>query len=230
MMRFSKGGAIALILLGMCGTGTAIGSTVLNIPGPTIGYADFGDSALADSWTQNFSVTNGSISVYVQGLEPNGGTINFYLTTDIGSTATLSDLVAFASLEEPFALTQVTPFTNLNLGPGTYYLILADYTPNNTGVDGPDWNYYSGETNIMEAPGLTISPGLGAFSLGPFAPAADFTPLSIDIRGTLSFTGTIVPVASAPEPSTMLMFAAAFVALGTGRYFRSAASSAASRR
>jgi len=230
-MRFLRGGGLfALILFGTGWTGTATASTVLDIPGPTIGYADFGDSAIADSWTQNFSVTNGSISAYVQGLEPSGGTINFYLTSAIGASATLSDLIAFTSLNVPFELTQETPFTDLNLGPGTYYLILADYTPNNNGVDGPDWNYFSGETNILEAQGLTIGPGLDAFSLGPYAPAADFSPISIDIRGTLSFTGTIVPVASTPEPSTMLMFGAAFLALGVGRYFRSTASSAASRR
>lgn len=229
-MRFLRGGLSTLILCAGCWTSTTMASTVLDIPGPTIGFADFGDSALADSWTQDFSVTNGSISVYVQGLEPSGGTINFYLTSAIGASATLSDLIAFTSIDVPFELTQETPFTGLNLGPGTYYLILADYTPDNNAIDGPDWNYDGGETSITEASGLTIGPGLGAFSLGPFAPAANFTPLSIDIRGTLDFTGTIVPVTSTPEPSTMLMLGAAFVAFGISRYFRSAASSPASRR
>lgn len=220
-MRFLKsGGGLALVLFGMGWSGAAMASTVLDIPGPTIGYADFGDGAIADSWTQDFSVTNGSISLYVQGLEPSGGTIHFYLTTNIGPTATLSDLVAFTSLDEPFELTSVTPFTNLNLGPGTYYLILADYTPNNTGIDGPDWNYYSGETNIVEAPGLTIGPGLEASSLGPFAPAADFEPISIDIRGTLDLTGTIIPVTTTPEPLTLLMLAAGLLALGVVRHRR----------
>jgi hypothetical protein len=228
-MRFLRGGVFAMILFGMCGAGTATASTVFDIPGPTIGYSDFGDAALADSWTQNFSVINGSISVYVQGLEPSGGDIHFYVTTNIGPTATLGDLVAFTTLTEPFALTQVTPFSNLSLGPGTYYLILADYTPNNSPVNGPDWNYYAG-SNITEAPGLTVNPMLEAFPIGPFAPAADFEPVTIPILGTLSFTGTIVPVVSAPEPSTLWMLAAGFSLAAVCSYFRSAANKAASRR
>ena len=220
-MRFSKGGVLALLLFGVGCTSAAFADTVVNIPGPTIGYADFGDSALADSWTQDFSVTNGSISVYVQGLEPSGGTINFYLTTDIGPTATLSDLVAFTSLQVPFELTPETPFSDLNLGPGTYYLILADYTPNNNPVDGPDWNYYSGETNILTAPGVTVNPAEAAFALGPYAPAASYKPLSIDIRGVMSFTGTIVPTAPTPEPSSVLLLAATLFAFGVAHFKRS---------
>ncbi len=217
MRLLRDGGIFAMILLGTGWTEPATASTILNIPCPTIGYADFGDSALADSWTQNFGITNGSISVYVQGLEPSGGTINFYLTTALGATATLDDLVAFTSVEVPFALTPVTPFSDLDLGPGTYYLILADYTPDNTGVNGPDWNYYAG-TNIDTAPGLTLSPMEGAFSLGPFAPAADFTPVEIAVQGTLSFTGTIVPATTpAPEPSSVLMFTLGLLAFGLVR-------------
>ncbi len=213
-MRFSNRGILALTLSSLCWAGASTATTLLDIPGPTIGFADFGDSALADPWTQNFSVTNGSISVYVQGLEPSGGPINFYLTTDIGPSATLSDLVAFNSLQVPFALTQVTPFQNLSLGPGNYYLILADYTPNNTGVDGPDWNYYAGESAIQTAPGLTFGAGLEAFPLGPFAPAATFQPIEIDIRGVVSYTGTVVPTTTVPEPSTLVLFAFALMALG----------------
>jgi len=222
MRLLRDGGIFAMILLGTGWTDAAMASTILNIPGPTIGYADFGDSALAVSWTQNFGITNGSISVYVQGLEPSGGTINFYLTTALGATATLDDLVAFTSVEVPFALTPVTPFSDLNLGPGTYYLILADYTTDNNGFDGPDWNYYAG-TNIDTAPGLTLSPMEGAFSLGPFAPAADFTPVEIAIQGTLSFTGTIVPATTtAPEPSSVLMFTLGLIAVGLVRNCRAA--------
>jgi hypothetical protein len=102
-MRFVKGGAFAVILLVLGWSTKVSATTVLNVPGPTDGYADFGAAALADSWTQNFSLTNGSISIDVQGLEPSGGTIYFYLTTQLGPTATLGDLVAFTSLDVPFA-------------------------------------------------------------------------------------------------------------------------------
>jgi hypothetical protein len=216
-MRFLRDRYIfALISLGTCWTGKAMASTALQIPGPTSGYFTFADAALADSWTQNFSVTDGSISMDIQGLGSGGDATDFYLTTNIGATATLSDLIRFTSIEVPFALTYVTPFTGLDLGPGTYYLIVADYTPNNNGVDGPDWNYYAG-ANIEEAPGLTLNPMLSAISLGPFAPAADFAPVTIPIQGTVYYTGTITTVASTPEPSTMLMIAVALCLIGIVR-------------
>ncbi len=182
-MRFLSGGVVfALLLFGMCWTVTANADTLLDIPGPTFGYYDFGDAALADSWTQEFSVANGSISVDLQGLQPSGGTIHFYLTTDIGASATLSDLVAFTSLEVPFALTTLTPFSNLNLGPGTYYLVLADYIPNNTDFNGPDWNCYSRDTGIETAPGLTLNPMEEAYPLSPFAPASTFKTVPYEER------------------------------------------------
>jgi len=216
-MRFSKGSVLGVLLFGVCWTTTAIADTVLNIPGPTFGYFDFADAALADSWTQDFSVTNGSISVDVQGLAPSGGTVHFYLTTAIGASATLSDLVAFTSVEVPYALTTVTPFSNVNLGPGTYYLVMADYTPNDTPATGPDWNYYSGDSGVVTAPGLTANVLEEAFPLSPFAPASAFKIDPYDERGVLSFTGTIVPQAPTPEPSSVLLIAVTLLVFGAAR-------------
>jgi hypothetical protein len=221
-MRFLKGGVLAVLLVGVCWTSAAMADTVVDIPGPTGDYYFFGDAALADSWTQDFSVTNGSISVYVQGLDQTGGTIHFYLTTAIGASATLSDLVAVTSLDVPSDPTTETPFSNLNLGPGTYYLIMADYTPNlSSSFDGPAWNYYAGDAGIMTAPGLTLNPMEEASSLGPYAPAASFGIDPYDEHGVMSFTGTIVPTSPTPEPSSVLLIAVTLLAFVTTRIKRS---------
>jgi hypothetical protein len=208
--------SMTLGVSGMLLSGGSFATTVLNIPGPTFGFFDFADAALADSWTQSFNLSDGSISVTVQGLEPSGGAINFYLTTAVGPSATLGNLVAFNSIQAPFAVTTVTPFQNLNLGPGTYYLIMADYTPNNTGLDGPDWNYRAdynlAGTQIQTVPGLTLNPMEEASALGPYAPATTFEPVTLSaLQGVMTVTGTVTPV---PLPSTWALFSAAVLALG----------------
>jgi hypothetical protein len=50
-------------------------------------------------------------------------------------------MAAATSIQVPFALTTVTPFTNLSLGAGSYYLIMAGYNTGENGIYGPDWSY-----------------------------------------------------------------------------------------
>jgi hypothetical protein len=219
-MKFSKGCSYALMLLAVCVGGRAGATSLLDIPGPTGDYFLFWDGALADSWTQNFSVTNGSVSVLVQGQGDSGGTIHFYLTTNIGPTATLSDLVAVSTEQVPSDLTTVTPFLNLNLGPGTYYLIMADYNDPAPEYYGPAWNYHPGTTGIQTIPGLTLNAMQTATSLGPYAPAADFYVDPYDESGVLSFTGTIVPTPPVPEPTTLRMLVAGLIAFGVAHMTR----------
>lgn len=77
MTRLLKCGLFALIPFA---TGwVAPASTLSEISSPTFTYANFGDAALDDSWTQGFSAATDSIR----------------LTTNIERSATLSDLADF---------------------------------------------------------------------------------------------------------------------------------------
>jgi hypothetical protein len=225
-MRLFQALIVELSVLAAFCASSARASTVLDIPGPTFGYDGFGYGAIADSWTQNFNLTDGSITVLIQGDDPNGGVVHFYLTTDIGPTATLSDLVAFTAVDVPFALTSVTPFSDLDLGPGTYYLIAADYSdPTNT-LYGPDWNYYSTQNNsgITMASGLTLNAPEFAGSLGPYAPAASFQFNGYETyayQGVMTIDGTIIPVTtSVPEPYSSSLLGCGLLALGVFRRWR----------
>jgi hypothetical protein len=200
-----------MALIGALLSGRSFAATLADIPGPTFGYFAFGNAALANSWTQTFGVTDGSISVDVQGLQSSGGPVNFYLTTAIGPTATLSDLIAATSIQVPFALTTVTPFTNLNLGAGSYYLIMAGYNTGENGIFGPDWNYYNGNSGVQTIAGLTLNPLLYSTSaLGMYAPATTFQTANYPQYGVMSYTGTVVPntTAQAPEIDPSLTMSA----------------------
>lgn len=206
---------VTLALTGALLSGRSSAQTLLDIPAIT-GWFEFGNGALADSWTQSASVTDGSISVGVQGADPSGGPINFYLTTAIGSSATLSNLVAFTSIQVPFVTTTVTPFTNLSLGPGTYYLVMADYNSTSQ-VNGAAWTYWAGDSNIQTAPGFTVGgPIEAASSLSMFAPASNFTQDEYDLRGVLSLTGTVSQTTThqAPDIDPSTTASAATLLLG----------------
>ncbi len=157
VIKLALGVTLSLGALSLAGKSSA--TTLLQVPGPVEGYFDFGGGALADSWTQDFAVTDGSVSVTIAGAD-SGGAVDFYLTTAIGPGATLSNLVAFASIDVPYAVTSLTPFQNLNLGPGTYYMIIADYPQNtNNPAFGAEWLYrLTALPNIQTVPGLTINP------------------------------------------------------------------------
>jgi hypothetical protein len=206
-------------------TGESSADTLLDVPGPTFGYANFGSAALADSWTQSFAVTDASISVLVQGADPSGGPVNFYLTNAIGPTATLSNLVAFTSMQMPFALTSVTPFANLNLAAGTYYLVMADYGEGESNpIYGADWNYLpTAASGIQTASGLTLNSMLttsGALSM--FAPASNFVQESLPLQGVISYTGTEAStVSQAPEMDPSAATSAASLLVGTLLVLRS---------
>ncbi len=215
-MRFMRGGVPAVILLVLGWTSNASATTVLNVPGLE-GYYDFVGGALADSWTQNFSLTDGSISVRVQGALNASATTRFYITTQIGPNATLSDLVAFTSIDLPInEVVTVTPFSNLNLAPGTYYLVLADYNLPYNKYDYSAWIYNLAST-VETAPGLVINPMYGTGSLGTFAPASTFVESSLAIDGVMSLSGTVVQATPTPEPSSVLLLGLALAIFGIAR-------------
>jgi hypothetical protein len=109
----------------------------------------------------------------------------------------------------------VTPFSNLNLAPGNYYLVLADYTATSP-FTGPDWNYNEA-SNAQTVPGLVLNSMEEATDLSPFAPASVFQAETLDIDGVMSLSGTEVTVAATPEPSLSLLLALALTACGIAR-------------
>ena len=217
-MRFMKGGAFSAILLLLGLASEASSTTVLNIPGPTGGFYMLAGGALADSWTQNFSLADASIGVRVQSAISEAVTMDFYVTTQIGPTATLSDLVAFTSMDFPADSVSVdqtiTPFSNLNLSPGTYYLVLADYNLPYNQYDYSAWNY--NVNNGQTVPGLVVNSIQAASSLSTFAPASTFTDVP-GYYGVMSLSGTVVQSTPTPEPSSLLLLALPLTVFGVAR-------------
>src|SRR3954453_11196477 len=93
-----------------------------------------GVTSLATSWTQAAGATYSGISATVAVHSTNGSpaTATAYLTNAIGSGATAANLLATApvtvSATTPTAVVITLP--PMNLPPGTYFLLLSNFSPN----------------------------------------------------------------------------------------------------
>jgi hypothetical protein len=110
---------------------------------------------LMASWTSSFSFNNVSIFGEVSG-DPTS-IMTAYLTTQIGPGTTVADQIASAILTPPSAdTTGVLLLSGLNLGPGTYYLVLSGPATGNA-----DSYWYSYNT-----PTVSAAPGVSAGNTG----------------------------------------------------------------
>jgi hypothetical protein len=159
---------------------------------------------VASSWTSiqayrsvDISVTFGTLGV--------GRPVNAYLTTQIGPGTPVTDILSSVTLPSiPIGFD--TLFSGLNLGQGTYYIVLA---PVNASESGPTWEGAAGSPTVLTGTGVS---GVGS----SFArPATDYTG-SFSSRPTLDFQVTGTPTI-VPEPRTGLLIGIALVALWRNR-------------
>lgn len=205
LLVFSVLSFCGLIPLAQADTIVSVG---LGVPGaPAIGSE--ANQYLVMSWTSPQAYTNVEISAYVFTTDLNYANATAYLTTAIGPSSDPSTLVASASLTLPYMFSypsaELTLFSGLTLGPGTYYLVLA--APSEGGnVRG----WLNGDPNsIVTAPGVSVIQKALITGYGwantSYPPASDF---SHEYGAPLAFDVTATPV---PEPATILL-----IALGLG--------------
>jgi hypothetical protein len=198
---------ILVALLALCPSGVATAEVIVSQSSPdtTVGTwaLNYHNQDLAVSFTLTSSFTDVSISASLSNTQPSGsyaGTA--YLTSQIGPGTTVADQYASDVFLVPptgtVGGTQVNPtvvISNLNLGPGTYYLVLAANGTSSTG--GLGWQDATDATT-------TTAPGASADSVGlsdagntqnfSYTPASTFSAL-IAPDDSLLYSVTV------PEPS-----------------------------
>jgi hypothetical protein len=158
---------------------------------PDNDFLIIGTGAVETSWTQTGSFSNVSIAAPLA-----NGPDQIYLTNAIGPAATQQNVIASVMLpitgQTSGAASLTTLFTGLNLGPGTYYLV----------VQGGDWDIVDGGETATLAPGVTLGSNNFAQTPMTFVPDSNFSIaeapapfLKISITGVSDpFFTTEVPV------------------------------------
>jgi len=201
-------GCGAFFLIAMC-AGLANGQgVVISVSGPAAppngasgfnGDLGVGTSLAGVGWMTQNAFTNVNISVALQGNA--GATGVAFLMTRIGSGTTTANQTTEASFVFPSTSSLVPVLSGLNLGAGTYFLIIQQTATGSTGN-----GVWLGTTT----PSLTMAASVTATgeywyngSIPSYAPASSFG------RGLTDYYD--FTVASVPEPS-----AACFFLLGGG--------------
>lgn len=196
---------------------SATASTIISTDtGPGGGWN--GNAAAAQGWTQTSSYTNVTISAEINTGQTPGAIGDAYLTNQIGTGTTTANQIAataYSVTGANNAYSDVTLFTGLTLGPGTYYLVITspDY---NTTSNGEGWelDLSSGvaDTGVALMSAVNTYPNSG---IQTYAPADSFTG---NIGGnSYDFSVTAEPTAATPEPAPL---ACLIAAVGLGAVLR----------
>jgi hypothetical protein len=189
------------------------GATIVSVTGPAsdgLGV-DGGIQILEASWTAGASYSNVSVAAQVRGIATGAGSIAAYLTTVVGPAETAADLIAATTVTPLTGDENDTLFSGLNLGPGTYYLVLSGL-----GEDGAVgwWGTTSPTVAVGTSVSLDsdgISQGTGLNSGNP--PASGF---SILTGSELLFQVTGNAAIATPEPGSMSLIGVGCLLAGMG--------------
>jgi hypothetical protein len=212
-------------------------STVFDVSGPFQGSTSglvlggSSDQVIAQSWTMSTAAYGVSISVPLStGISGEPALIDAFLVDQIGSGTTAADQLAFASFSLSDAQNspaELTVFSGIDLGPGTYYLVLTGF-PETASNEFGVWHLPTGgsaSATVSFGPGVT-TPGWyvandNFFGVDPsYAPASTFENMSDPSFGDV--TGPLISVTAAPEPSMTSGLAVMLLALAGLRARRSA--------
>jgi len=174
------------------------------------------------SWTQNGTYTDVTIGANIaveNGNPSEEATGTAFLMTQIGTGTTSAEEIATGAVTvkgNPGLNNMTTIFSDLSLGPGTYYLVIDPSSVNQ--ISSMDWDAAGTPTQTL---GIGVSDVM-AFSAtttnASFAPANTFT--TGQLTPIFSVTGTPGTTTSAtPEPSTTIFTVCGLAALAFARKF-----------
>lgn len=180
---------------------------IVSVTGTSLG-TQLGD-ALGVSWYQSGTYENVVITASISShsfTEPGDGAM--YLTRSRGPGTTVADEIASINLYNiPRVGPDLTLFSGLTLGPGTYYLTLAHDLG---GIYGLGWRATNPDPPVnFAASGNVLGPDMVAAGVG-YAPAMTFF---LNERGYLFSVSGDVP-AAVPEPSTFFLLVPAITIMG----------------
>jgi len=195
----------------LAGAGTIIESAGNSEASVPLGYyAPYGTATVfAVGWTQTSAYTN--VDVFANLFSPGsgGGTANYALVTAFGpATSFAQDGIIEGTVNTPANPSDVELFTLPELGPGTYYLVLASNTA--------AWQYnYPFQSNYTKDSGVTfLGDQQAQFSNidTNYAPGSSFSGIGYPVE--FAVTGTAA-AAAAPEPGYEAAIGFALVAFAT---------------
>lgn len=172
-------------------------------------------NVVALPWTQGASFSNVIISANLMSRDPDFRKGTAFLMDAIGTGTTVAsevvppvDFIAPADGRDNPPLTVL--FTGLNLGPGTYYLVLTAPTRIEDAGSPLVWQLAAGGRGVT-APSVTLgnivlAGNFNSSGLDPFPPASSFVPFDPQER-------LIFDVTSVPEPKTSMLFLISLAAL-----------------
>lgn len=218
--------AFILLLFAVFGARAA---TILSVGGPIDGgfYGISPSQAASTSWSGSSPYTDVDISVLL-GRGPAEGTA--YLMTKIGPQTTPANEIARTDFRFPTVTKQITLFSDLTLGPGTYYLVLGSMASSGQ-IGGLRDAFDCGTMCSFSPPTVTAEAGVTRHSdyLAVSGSVAAYTPASafqqgIGMRGDpfLEFTVSSDPltIASVPEPGNLQVFVLLAAILSVWRLVR----------
>lgn len=198
--------AFSLILTSTTAWSTTIASQGNPAPNFPTGLSVASDEALEVSWTSTDAYQNVSVSVSLGQITalPSSGIA--YLTTQIGTGATVAKEIASTDFIFPNPTGGTAKlFNGLYLNAGTYYLVLYSTAP-----VGGGWLFSGDPSAQFSAPGVTIGnsgyfyfPGVSVFGNFPYAPSVPFISTYPNEKFVFSVDGDPVSQAAVPEPSSV---------------------------
>ncbi|MEW5687978.1 MAG: PEPxxWA-CTERM sorting domain-containing protein [Pseudomonadota bacterium] len=212
----------AILSLGL----PAAGAPFIGFTDNTFDAASFGSLSdtqanAAVGWTQTVATTDVTVRALLGAVT--GASGNWWITTKLGPTATLADVVASGVYTAPSLGLNLDfngqPRTELASGlsfaAGAYFLVLDG--PPGPAVGNASWIGGAGPADTVElAAGFTLGSYYHATQfddpLSVFGPASSFVVTPGDPRLVFELDGR---VAGVPEPATWLMLIAGFGLMGT---------------
>jgi len=170
------------------------------------------DEYLCSYWTFTTSFTNVSFTVVPGALYFSAGTtVNCYLTDAVGPAATASNVIwsGSATFSSGGWDNGTTFFSGLNLGPGTYYLILVPSAEITWASAWGSGGEVIATTNNVAFDG-TLTPAYDAAD-GSFPPASSW--VGSDTGGDLAFTltGDLSPSVPGPVATNIIVTPASLI-------------------